>query len=102
MDHIITTFFNQSEIFAYQKPNRLKSIVRAHYELRKRKNSYLFDYDSINTLEKKRTELIRHNLIREEHPYTAEMLERLYTKFLAKSLYSYERDSDIMNGKNSG
>lgn len=102
MDHIITAFFNQSEIFAYQKPNRLKSIVRAHYELRKGKNSYLFDYNSINTLEKKRTELIRHNLIREEHPYTAEMLERLYTKFLAKSLYSYERDSDIMNGKNSG
>ena len=102
IDHIIISFFRQSEIFDYQKPESLKSVTRAYYELKKGKNSYLYDYDTLNTPEKKRAELIRHNLIREEHSYSPEIIERLYNRFLVRSLYSFEKDSGIINGKNSG
>ena len=42
------------EFASDKKPESLKSVTRAYYELKKGKNSYLYDYDTLNTPEKKR------------------------------------------------
>lgn len=65
-------------------------------------SNYIYDYDAVDSVLKKKKELEKKNLINISKTYTDEQIINLYEKMKQKELSSYEKDIDFMNGSVSG
>lgn len=104
IDGIIQEYCKNSHFLDCKIPSNLKTLHRAYFEIRYNYNDsdYIYNYDSIDSLPKKRKELEKKNLIYGGKTYTDEQINRLYDIMKQKELSSYEKDADFMNGPISG
>lgn len=103
IDKIINDFCLKSKILNNHRPKILKSIVRAYFEMKHNPDSkYIYNYDDIDTIPKKRKELLNKNFITSKRFYSDEQIEFLYEKSKQKEIFSYEKDLDMNNGSISG
>ena len=65
-------------------------------------SDYIYDYDVVDSVLKKKKELEKRNLINISKTYTDEQISNLYERMKQKELSSYEKDIDFMNGSVSG
>lgn len=65
-------------------------------------SDYIYDYDVVDSVLKKKKELEKRNLINISKTYTDEQIINLYERMKQKELSSYEKDIDFMNGSVSG
>ena len=104
IDKIIEKYCRRSTFLGEDVPCNLKSIHRAFFEIRYNYNNsnYIYDYDAVDSVLKKKKELEKKNLINISKTYTDEQIINLYEKMKQKELSSYEKDIDFMNGSVSG
>ena len=104
IDKIIEKYCRHSTFLGATVPCNLKSIHRAFFEIRYNYNNsdYIYDYDVVDSVLKKKKELEKRNLINISKTYTDEQIINLYERMKQKELSSYEKDIDFMNGSVSG
>lgn len=104
IDKIIEKYCCHSAFLGATVPSNLKSIHRAFFEIRYNyiNSCYIYDYDTIDSVLKKKKELEKRNLINISKTYTDEQIINLYDRMKQKELSSYEKDIDFMNGSVSG
>ncbi|MFV0587062.1 reverse transcriptase domain-containing protein [Bacteroides reticulotermitis] len=104
IDKTIKKFCCRSAILGLAVPDNLKSIHRSYFEIKYNYNNsdYIYNYDIIDSVLKKRKELEKRNLIYANRSYSDEQIINQYEKLKLKELSSYEKDIDFMNGSTSG
>ncbi len=93
IDSIIESMFESLESFKRKPPKNLKRTLRAYFEIKYNKGgNYIYDYDKLNTLNKKNKFLQDVGQLDPNKKYSDSEIEEYYENFKGRSLRNLERD----------
>ena len=93
IDSIIESMFESLESFGGKPPKNLKRTLRAYFEIKYNKGgNYIYDYDKLNALAKKRKFLQDVGQADPRKKYSDTEIEETYENYRDRNLRNLERD----------